>query len=347
MAELYFGNSIEQWALFLGAIVLALIIGKIVNYIIDSRLKKFAAKTKNEFDDILLGAFEKPLLVVLLIAGISIGQIFLTLDIDLANLFNNIIGAIITLSITWFIINLIDGFVFKFLKKITDKTDSKLDDQLLPVVSKALKAIIIVLAVIVIASSNFGIDVTGPILGLGIGGLAFAFAAKETIADVFGGFNIFTSKPFHVGDFIIVGDVSGTVEEVSLRHTRIRNLDKRIITYPNGKLAGSIIENVSSAPKRKVSLNLGLTYNTTVKQMQKAREIVTKIVNAHPGCEDNPTLNFSEFKDYSLNLLAIYYIEDKDNWFGIRDEINTKIKEEFDKAKLNFAFPTQTVYLEK
>lgn len=313
---------------------------------INTYLKRITQKTKTEVDDILIGAFEKPLLLGLLALGIMLGQSFLAIDADLESGLQKMEGIIATFAVAWFLLNLVDGFVKKFLGKLVSKTASKLDDQLLPIISKSLKVIIVILAIIVIAGTFLGIDVTGPLVGLGIGGVAIALAAQATLSDVFGGVSIFTSRPFQVGDEIIVDGNQGTVEEVGLRHTRVRNLENRVLTYPNSKLANSIIENITTSPKRRMLLNLGLTYNAPIKKIRQAKEIVTNIINEHPGCEHPPILvAFSEFKDFSLNLLVIYFITDLSRWGAIRGEINEKIKEEFEKNKIEFAFPTQTIYL--
>lgn len=348
MATLYYGNTIEQWALFLLCVAAGFILGKIINYIVKNHLKRLALRTKTELDDILLGAFETPLLVITSLSGLWIGKTFLTLEPELEGMLVHVIGAVITAAIAWFLVNLVDGFVYRFLKKFASKTASKMDDQLLPIISKSLKVVVVILAIIVIADNFFGVDVTGPLLGLGIGGVAIAFAAQATIADVFGGISIFTSKPFQVGDDILFEGMQGKIEEVGLRHTRMRNLEGRVVTIPNSKLANSVIENISTAPSRRILLNLGLTYDTSAKRMEKAKSIVTEIIQNHPGCDKEPLLVFfSEFKDFSLNLLVIYFIHDLANWGQVRSEINFRIKEAFDKEKLDFAFPTQTIHMVK
>jgi MscS family membrane protein len=236
--------------------------------------------------------------------------------------------------------------VEKILKPMTRKTDSKLDDQLLPILSKSVKVIIWIMAAIIIIRS-FGYDVTAILAGLGIGGLAFAFAAQKTIADIFGGISILSSKPFVIGEMIESGGVLGKVEEIGLRTTKIRDLDGRVVTVPNSVIAEEKIKNIDSEPTRKILMNLGLTYDTSTQKIEKAMEIIKKSVNSNRGCQKEPLIFFTEFKDFSLNLLVIYYIADKETWQQVRHEVNMEIKREFDKEKISFAFPTQTVHLQK
>mgnify|MGYP005653248609 CR=1 FL=1 len=258
----------------------------------------------------------------------------------------NIVGILV---IAWVAIRSVDAFIREFVRPVAEKTDSKLDDQLLPVLSKVIKGIIVALALVVIVGS-FGYDITAVLAGLGIGGLAFAFAAKETIADMFGGFSIFTSRPFVVGDFIEMQDgIVGEVVEVGLRHTRIRNLDKRLVIVPNSKIANSVITNITSAPQRKCVWHLGVTYDTSVAKLEKAKKIIVDAINAHPECENDPIVEFEEFGDFSLKILVIFYTKENDfkQFVRVRDAIGMQIKRGFEKAKIGFAFPTQTIHLQK
>lgn len=342
----YFGNSLYQVALFFAAVVASVIIGKIVYYLIKTRARVAAEKSKSRADDLIIETVEKPLVFFLIIIGLGIGTRFLTIPAQYLATMNVISSILVTIGVTWLAINLVDSAVKLYLVPAVGKTKSRLDDQLIPIVSKTLKWLIVAFSGMLILS-NFGYDITAILAGLGIGGLAVAFAAQETIADAFGGMNIFVSKPFIVGDWIDFQGIIGPIEKVSIRHTTMRNLDGRKVIIPNSKISKEIIVNISSEPTRKILMNLGLTYETPVAKMKKAVEIVNGVVNKHPGCQDDPIVNFSEFKDFSLNLLVIYFITDKDNWFPIRHEINMKIKEAFEKAKIDFAYPTQLIYTKK
>ncbi|MCD6434545.1 MAG: mechanosensitive ion channel family protein [Candidatus Diapherotrites archaeon] len=345
LTQQYFGNTVMQYLLFFATIILAAVIGKIVAFVIKNYLKRAAEKTKTKMDDVLIATIEKPIILIVLVFGIGIALQFLTLAEVFSRFAHNLLNVVAIVAVAWFLVRIVDSFSEHFLKPFFKQTGTRLDDTLLPVINKGIKYAIIAFAFIIILSA-FGYDITAIVAGLGIGGLAIAFAAKETIADAFGGLSIFASRPFVIGDWVKINNIVGRVEDIGLRYTRIRNLDKRIVTIPNSKLASSIIENISSAPKRRIVLDLGLTYNTGIRKFKKAKEIVREIINKHPGCEDEPIITFSEFKDFSLNLKVIYYIKDKD-WIRVRGEINEAIKEEFEKAKIEFAFPTQTIYLEK
>jgi len=345
-SKLYFGSTIVQYIAFFAAIIIFVIIAKIIHYIFKHHISKITAKTKSNIDDVVIKLIQKPLIGALFIVGILVGMQFLSLSPDVAAVSSNIIGVLVTLLIMYVVIKVVDVVIEQGLGRIAGKTESKLDDQLIPLLSKVSRFAILALFLVIILD-NFGYDVTALIAGLGVGGLAFAFAAKETISDAFGGFSILTGKPFMVGDSVNAAGVSGKVEEVGVRFTRIRNWDGRLVTIPNSKVASDVIENITSAKARRYNINLGVTYDTSPAKIKKGMEIVKKIIESRKDMKKDPHISLSAFNDSSLNILVICYITDTDNWRQIQGEINMKILEEFNKAGIEFAFPSQTVYVKK
>ena len=348
-AQSYFGSTLLQYVFFLTTVGLFIIAGKVFSYVVKIKLRAITEKTKTKIDDFLLDLVEQPLWLLALIIGLSLGTGFLTMTAEAASFFQNVLNILGILIFGWIASKSIDAFVREFIEPLAEKTESKLDDQLIPVVRKVSKGIIVILVLLVIVGS-FGYDITAVVAGLGIGGLAFAFAAKETIGDLFGGISIFASKPFVVGEFIeLKGGVMGEVVEVGLRHTRIRNLDKRIVIVPNSKMANTIITNITSAPQRKCVWHLGVTYSTPVKKLEKAKQIIVDAINQHPECENDPIVEFEEFGDFSLKILVLFFNKKNDfkEFVRVRGAIGMQIKREFEKNKIDFAFPTQTIHLKK
>ena len=180
--------------------------------------------------------------------------------------------------------------------------------------------------------------------GLGIGGLVFALAAQDSVANLFGGFTIFIDKPFKLRDRIKINGFDGTIKEVGIRSTKLVTLEGRTVTVPNKVFTGSPIENVSSEPTRKVVLNLGLTYDMDDKKIVQAMDILQKIVDDNEGIEESPKIAFNQFGDFALNILFIYYIKKGSDILGTQTEINLEILKQFNKNKLEFAFPSQTIF---
>jgi MscS family membrane protein len=196
------------------------------------------------------------------------------------------------------------------------------------------------------ALNNAGYDVAALIAGLGIGGLALAMAAQDTVKNVFGGFTIFTDRPFTVNERVAVAGFDGNVEEIGIRSTRIRTLAGRQVTIPNSSMADSPVENISSEPSRKVVMTLGLTYDTTPEAMRRAMEILGEIEAAHTEDTDgDPVIAFSGYGDFAMNVLFIYYIRKGADIMGTQTSVNLAILERFNAEGLAFAFPTQTIEL--
>lgn len=347
LASQYFGITLMQYIFFFATLFVAIFIGKVVSFVFNNYGQKLADKTANKFDDIIISIIGSTIIFFFFLAGLLFAYQFLSItDPFINSVVNQIFSTILLVLIAWILIRLIDELTEEFIMPLVSKSHTDLDDQLIPLLRKVAKIMVIALFGVVILSS-FGYDVTAIIAGLGIGGLALAFAAKETISDIFGGVSIFTSKPFKVGEKILFNGEFLTVVEIGLRYTRLKNLEDRLVIVPNSQIASAVVTNVTYAPKKKIRAHIGVTYDTSPAKLEKAKELIKKAVESTKGCEKDPSIYFREFKDSALDLFAIYYITDMDNWLKINDEVNTKVKTSFDKAKIEFAFPTQTVYVKK
>ena len=342
------GIPLFNFIIFFAVIVMAALVGKTVSFISKNVLRKLAKKTKNEMDDILLNIIEGPIILLILTGGLWLGFPFLGVtDEGIISLFNNVMETLTIAIVAWFILRFIDEAIEKFLEPLAAKTESKLDEQLIPVLKNVAAIAVIVMAGIMIVE-NWGYDVTALIAGLGIGGIAIALAGKDALGNIFGGMMLFLDRPFHVGDWIDFDGVSGEVKRVELRNTRIRDIDGRMITVPNARLSGSVIKNISSERTRRSVVSIGLVYETSFKRVQQAIDTLKEILRKHPDINDDKSvIRFSEFGDSALNFKVIYFITNKKRKFDVEHEVNMAIKESFDKKKFDFAFPTQTVYLKK
>ena len=182
------------------------------------------------------------------------------------------------------------------------------------------------------------------IAGLGIGGLALALAAQDSVKNIFAGIMIFLDKPFKIKDRIQIEGFDGVVEEVGLRSTRVRTLDGRIVTIPNSTFTDNSVVNVTSQPALKITLNLGLTYDTSEDDMQKGVDILRAIVADHSNIlEKDCAVGFKDFGDFSLGILFLYYIKPDAHWLDSQNTISKEVLKRFNGAGLDFAFPTQTL----
>ena len=249
----------------------------------------------------------------------------------------------IALTITWLLARLIDALMREYIVPLTQKTEGDLDDQIVPILRKAIRAAIWILGII-IALNNAGYNVGALLAGLGIGGLALAMAAKDTVANFFGGVTIFTDKPFKINDRVKIGGFDGIITDIGIRCTRLKTFENRIVTIPNSKFTDGMVENVSVEPHRKVVLKLGVIYDTTAEKLKTGMKALQAIVDNHNSLEENSTISFNEFGDFALGILFIYFIKKGEDIMGVQTEVNIQIKEDFEKIGLEMAFPTQTVY---
>lgn len=343
LTQSYYGNTLQTWLVSFLIIFLSVSLGKVIYWLFSRFVHFFTNKTKTKLDDIIVDMIEEPAVVFVVVLGIWFALGTLELPDGLTSVISNAYQVIIALLAAWLLSRLFDALFKEYVIPMAEKSQNELDDQLLPLLSKGVKIVIWAMAII-IGLNNAGYDVAALIAGLGIGGLALAMAAKDTVSNIFGGFTIFTDQPFKINDRIKVSGYDGTVKEIGVRSTRLKTLEGRIVTIPNSTFAEQPVENVSWEETRKIKLNLGLTYDTTPQKMQEAMNILNRINENCRGTDTNTVVSFNAFGDFAMNIMFIYYICKGENIAAIQTEMNLAILADFNAAKLEFAFPTQTLH---
>lgn len=339
----FYYNTVGEWAIALLILVASFVVAKAIYWIFGNIVKKATAKTKTKIDDIIIDTLHGPVILGLTIFGLWYGirQLAFPETIDLW--ITNVYHVMVAITVTWLIARLVDAVIKEYLIPLTEKSENTMDDQIIPVVRKGLRSAIWILGIIV-AMNNAGYNISALLAGLGIGGLALAMAAKDTVSNIFGGVTIFTDKPFKINDRVIIGGFDGTIAEIGIRSTRLRTLQGTLVTIPNSKFTDGMVENVSMEPSRKVTLNLGLVYETPTEKVEKAMELLKEIGTAHPSLEEKLIIGFNSFGDFSLGILFIYYIKSGEDILGTQTAINLEIKRKFEEFEIDMAFPTQTIY---
>ena len=338
----FYGNSIINWAIAVGILILSFVVVKMLYWIFSNVIRRLTSKTKTNLDDVLIDKLEKPLTYLVLILGYWISIHYLVFKVDVELVLENVAYFLLVIDITAILSRVVDALITEIIMPISEKSDSSFDNQLIPVIQKGVRSIIWILGII-IGLDNIGFDITAMIAGLGIGGLALALAAQDSVKNIFAGIMIFLDKPFRIKDRIQVDGFDGIVEEVGLRSTRLRTLEGRIVTIPNSRFTDNSVTNVTSQPTLKVKLNLGLIYDTDEVQMQKAIDILEDIVKNQEAITDDYAAGFNGFGDFSLNILFIYYVKPDSHWLDTQTLVNKEILRRFNKEGLEFAFPTQTI----
>ncbi len=313
--------------------------------------QELADRTETPLDNLLLQAAEKPAGWLIYILGIMAAVHVLNPPVTIFPIVSAVdqLGRITSILIgTWFLWRLLDGLAAYFTARAA-QTESSLDDQLVPFVAKTLKIFLVITGVLVVAQ-NMGYSISGLIASLGIGGIAVAMAARDTIANVFGSIMILVDRPFTIGDWIRTGEFEGVVEEVGFRSTRIRTFEKTLVNVPNSRMANMVIDNIDARSVRRIKMRIGLTYDTTPAQMDAAIKGIKKILRNHPDVDkDFSLVKFDEFADSSLSIFLYYFSASKvwEEYLQVRQEVNLQIMELLGSLGLEFAFPTHTVHLEQ
>ena len=339
------GNTIENWGISILIILVAIIIVKLLSLLGKKVIKPFVTGTDNHLDDVIFYSLEARVKFAIILLGIWIAIHRLVYPDSFVKVVDNAYSILIVLDITWFF-----GRLFSSLLQVYwGKQSNGQANKMMPIIKRTILVIVWLIG-IVMALSNVGVNISALLGTLGIGGIAFALAAQDTVKNVFGAFTILTDKHFSIGDTIRVDSYEGTVVDVGVRSTKIMNYDKRIITFPNYKITDTSIVNISSEPMRRVVLNLGLTYDTTSEKMKEALELLKSIPKRVENVSSNPSdivAVFTEYSDSALVIMYIYFIEKQGDILGVTSNMNMEILAAFNKAGLNLAFPTRTVYIQK
>lgn len=256
---------------------------------------------------------------------------------------------VLIISFTWILLRLADFFGLLLIHRAA-QTESKHDDQLIPFFRESIKVVIVIFSFFFVLGAVFHINIASLIAGLGIGGLAVALAAKESIENLLASFTIFLDKPFSVGDQVQVDKVSGTVERIGFRSTRIRTEEKSYVTVPNKKMVDNEVNNLSLRPLRRVSQTIYLTHNAPTEKLKVFTADLQELLDLHPEIDESESrVRLYNLSQTSIDVLLIYFIKnlEYDSFINIRQEVNYKVIELVEKHGLVFASTAATSPTEK
>ncbi len=326
-------------------LLLFLSLRRFFTYVIMGTLQRLSKHTKTYYDDKIISALKGPVSFAFIVIGL---HLFFALIFWETKTIKNILNTLIIFDIFWAIIAIANALRGMF-HATTAKFHSDLSREMGDFILKIIKILIggVGLGAML---QVWGIDVTALIASLGLGGLAFALAAKDTASNLFGSFALLADKSIRIGEWIKVGDTEGVVETIGMRTTKIRSFEKSLITVPNQLVANTPIENFSRRGIRRIKINIGLTYQTTQAQIVAIVEEIKYMLHNHQDISHQDTLlvNFESFGDSSLNIF-VYTFTSTANWeryLDIREDIHFKIMQIVEKNKSNFAFPSQSIYVE-
>lgn len=344
MDTMIWGNTLAAyvWTALFSA--MAFISIKVFKKIGIHQLKNFAEKSSNLLDDWLIDLIESKVLPSAYVIALCLPIKHLNLSESLAKALHSLLWIVFSVAIIRVFIAVLSTLLQQYWAK-SNSSDAH---------EKSLHGILFVLRFLtwslgtILVLDNLGFQVSSVVAGLGIGGIAVALAAQTILGDLFSYVAILFDRPFIVGDFLIVGDLMGTVENIGIKTTRVRSLSGEQLIFSNNDLTNSRIRNFKRMETRRVVFKLGLTYQTSLEEIKKAPEIVKSIIESTPSTRFDRS-HFASFGDFSLNLEAVYYVlsSDYNVYMDIQQDINFKVKEAFEKEGLDFAYPTQTLFVAK
>ena len=339
----YLGNTTKSYVIALGAFIGFLILFKIFQSIFLFKLKRLAEKTKTDIDDTLIQIF-------LSLRPPFYGFLALYLALSLLILdpiTKKIINVLLIIYVVYQTIKAVQVLIDYMVERALKKDKQAGSKQIIGLIGKISKGILWALGGLMILS-NLGVNVTSLVAGLGVGGIAIALAVQNILGDLFSSFAILFDKPFVPGDFIIIGTHKGTVEKIGIKTTRIRSVGGEEIIISNKELTSARIQNFQKLKERRAVINFGVTYETPTNKVRQIPKTVKQIIKNEKDAKFDRA-HFAKFDDSALTFEVIYFVKSDEyaKYMDINQKILLKIKSEFEKEKIDMAYPTQTIYMAK
>jgi MscS family membrane protein len=348
-------NGLKQWGVLLGAIFGGLVVGRIAAAVFHHLGSKWEGRGWHARASVFNG-LASPTSLFALAIGLTIGLAYLRMGPPLRVFASKTLMLIYAISVFWAVFNLIEALDV-LLRRLVAGTSTKLDDNIVPLIRKTLRIFLVIFAALFVAQSVFDQDIGAWLAGLGIAGIAVSLAAQDSLKNLFGSITILFDQPFCVGERIVYAGYDGIIEEIGFRSTKVRTLTGNLVTIPNSNIVNDPVENIGRRPTIRRLFNVTITYDTPREKIGQAVQILRDILDEdgirepiHPvvgGDELPPRVYFNDYNAESLNIMVIYWYAPPAYWDYMEhaERLNLRIFEEFERAGIEFAFPTQTLYL--
>ncbi|NVM22518.1 MAG: mechanosensitive ion channel family protein [Desulfobacterales bacterium] len=341
----FYNNTVKEWLVALLVFVVILLLMKILKAVIYGQIYKIATKTDNVWDNLAAELINRIKPFLLLTIALYLGSLLLSLPETTRDIIAKFVGVVILIQLA-----ILGSYVISFWVNSRKKEKIELDAAAATTFTAVGFIIRVILwsIILLIALDNLGVDVTALIAGLGISGVAVALAVQNILGDLFASFSIVLDRPFVVGDFIIVDDYMGTVEHIGLKTTRVRSLSGEQVVFSNADLLASRIRNYKRMFERRVVFSIGVVYQTPYEKLKEIPALIREIIEAQEQVRFDRA-HFKEYGPYSLNFEIVYWAKNPDYnvYMNIQQAINLAIFQRFEKEAVEFAYPTQSLYINR
>ena len=340
------GNDLEDWLIALGTVIGVVIVLSVLKKLIKTRLLKLVKGSKTEVDDFLVPLVRQTRLFTFLALGVYLGALFLEIPSQTQLLLDKGFRVIFFLQLGFWGMGMISFYVNR---EVTGKLDQDHGADATTIDAFGLVAkIALWILVSLLILDNLDVEINSLIASLGIGGIAVALAVQNMLGDLFASLSIALDKPFVIGDFVVVDEFAGTVEDVGLKSTRIRSLSGEELVFSNTDLLNSRIRNYKRLQERRIAFEIGVTYGTPAEKLELIPAMVEEIISPM-GKVRFDRAHLKEMGDFALNYEIVYYVlkPDYNTYMDVQQEINLALYRRFEEEGIEFAFPTQTLFVEK
>jgi len=341
----FFDNTVKQWLVAAAAGIATWVALRLIMRVVRGRLKALAGRTSTEWDDIIVAAISQTKRLFLLVVAVAVATRTLTVPDQVHRIIGTATVIMVLVQIGIWVTNGLTGWLTRYTRREleTDRSGATTVSAM-----GFVGKIIVWSLLLLVALDNLGIDITTLVAGLGVGGIAVALALQSILGDLFASLSIVIDKPFILGDFVIVDDQAGSVEHIGLKTTRVRSLWGEQVVFANSDLLKSRLRNYGRMKERRVAFDLGVTYQTTRDQLAAIPGIVREAIEAQPTVRFDRS-HFKSFGDFALMFETVYYVTVPDYaaYMDIQQGINLALVDRFAAAGIEFAYPTQTLFVEK
>jgi len=344
LEKVFWGNSVQAWLVAIGVAIVFAVVVRVARSIVGQYLSRLARKTETEFDDWVVEVLGRTKGFVITILAIYVGSHAVALPERLQTWLHSIAVITFLIQIAFWLDAVLVLAINSYQKRYVEDDASRLTTIRS---ARFIARLILYSIVLMLALDNIpGVEITTLIASLGIGGIAVALAVQNVLADLFASLSITLDKPFVIGDFIIVGEFMGTVENIGLKTTRIRSLSGEQLIFSNNDLLGSRIRNYKRMSERRIIFSLGVTYQTSREKLERVPGMIRQAIEAQEQTRFDRS-HFKQYGDFALVFEAVYYmlVPDYNAYMDTQQAINLAIHGMFEKEGIEFAYPTQTVYI--